>query len=162
MSDSKQNIADKLSSSGISSLKESYTHIIDVLHDMAVPDDVMSGSGNALDPQAIINATLTRIRRLTSFSTSAILLINDEFEFDIHTCLPENQQDKIKALVNQWVEEDIFSWAINQNRAVVLHGDDNYENVLHVITTRSNVMGMFVGLLPSFAKPQNHPPAHYN
>ena len=129
-------------------LKESYTHLIEILHEIATPDRPLSDSDKDSSVDAIIDAAVKRIQKLIPLSGYNIMLVDDCMQFLPHCHSTEAYQQKTSQLTEQWVDEGTFSWAINQNRAVVIHGDAQRETViLHAIAVRENVMGMFVGFL---------------
>ena len=130
--------------------EHSYLHLIDVLNEITTPDDVLTGAGNIINEEIIIEACLGRANKLFEFEAMAILMPNSEMEFAIHRCQPNEASATISEHVDQWIDNDIFSWALNQNRPVVMH-DEKYGHaqLLHVIASRTEVYAMFVGLIPS-------------
>ncbi len=134
-------------------LKESYTHLIEILHEIATPDRLMSDSDKDASFDPIIDAAIKRIQMLIPLSGHSVLLVDDSMQFLPHSHSTEEYRQKTSQLSKQWVEEGTFSWAINQNRAVVVHGDAHRETlILHTIAVRENVMGMFIGFIQDGAE----------
>ncbi len=126
-----------------SQLMASYTQLIDGLRELATPDDVITKTSGPITTDAIFDAASIRIRKLFSLQAHAFLIANEDFEFEFYSCQPERSKASFSQLMDSWIEDGLFSWALNQNRAVVQHGEDTH--VLHVIATRNRTIGMFVG-----------------
>lgn len=131
-------------------LVKSYARLLDGLRELATPDDIVVNSQGPVTMDDILDAAVIRIRKLFSLKAHAFLLPNDEFEFEVYTSQPESTRQSLRSAIDQWVDDGVFSWALNQNRAVVQHGEHNLDtHVLHVIATRSRVIGMFIGRIAS-------------
>ncbi len=127
-------------------LLSSYTALIDGLREIATPDDVITNTTGPVTVDDILEATSIRIRKLLALKAHAFLIANDDFEFEIYTCRPKISRGFLARSVESWIDDGLFSWALNQNRAVIQHDQGGGDaHVLHVITTRSRTVGMFVG-----------------
>jgi len=126
-------------------LMSSYVRLIDGLQEIAIPDDIITHTTGPITTDDIFEAARMRICKLFTLRSHAFLIANDHFEFDIYSCHPEASKNEYTKAMDAWVEDGYFSWALNQNRAVVQHckgGDSTY--VLHAIATRSRTIGLFI------------------
>ena len=127
-------------------LRVAYSRIIDAIHYVAEQDDI------ALDDTAFIEklteATMQKIRRFITIDACGIYLINEEeFTFDREQAYPEEHAEVLDSNMDACQEEGTFSWALNQNRAIVLHGEEDVSSkILHVIASRERVIGMFIAV----------------
>ena len=131
-----------------SQLSSSYIRLIDGLNEVAVPDDVLTNTTAPITTEDIFEAASIRICKLCALQSHTFLMANEDCEFEIFASYPETSYSNFNALIDNWIEDGYFSWALNQNRAVVKHDDEGVNSyVLHAIATRSRVIGMFVAHL---------------
>ncbi len=124
-----------------------YADIIDGLHKLATPDDILINNNAPLTRDNTLTASAIRINKLLPLEGLGFMLANEDHIFELAYCDPPELRDTLIELSDAWVDAGSFSWAISQNRATLLpgpHGDGSA--ILHVITTRSRVYGMFIGL----------------
>ena len=125
-----------------------YLALLDGLKDLAAPDNVILGSEDSLSQLDIFQASAIRIKKLFPLTSYAFLLENDDYEFAIFSHYPEDADKTIQANIDHWIDKDIFSWALNQNRAVIEHNTVNESiAVLHSITAHNRPVGMFIGFV---------------
>jgi two-component system sensor histidine kinase/response regulator len=105
---------------------------------------------------------LEEIRSIPNIFQSATSCITQVFQFDLITFFAVNKDDSsfelahsqnnignidAEELKHSLINSGDFAWAITQNRTVqVKHGADNQAILLHVLATKSDVWGMFVGV----------------
>ena len=131
-----------------SALSSSYIRLIDGLNEVAIPDDVLTNTTGPITTADIFEAASIRICKLCALQSHAFLLANEDSEFEIYASYPEASHSHFNALIDNWIEDGYFSWALNQNRAVVKHDDEGVNSyVLHAIATRSRIIGMFIAHL---------------
>lgn len=100
------------------------------------------------DANTIVDAALKRINQLLNFSAVAFMSVNNEtFEFTLEDCRPADQQTSLQKEIDRQINNGTFAWALNQSRAVVIHNLANKPLILHNISTRRRMLGMFVGVL---------------
>ena len=123
-----------------------YSDLIDSLHTIATPDDVLLQFDGEPDSTTILDAVWLRIKKIITLKEMGFLLLDDEgLEFNLTYYQPANAFGNINKVSNTAIKEGTFSWALNQNRAVVLHGDkDNMSRLFHVVAIRGKVIGMFI------------------
>ncbi|MBM4349461.1 MAG: response regulator [Deltaproteobacteria bacterium] len=101
------------------------------------------------EPAKILNTARLHLKRLIQFRILAFLLVDESnFEFLLTDCDPKSEWEILQKEVDFQIERGTFSWAVHQNRAVTVPA--KYFSpplVFHSMATRSNVVGMFVGVL---------------
>ncbi len=96
-------------------------------------------------PEVIVRNTLEAVRRLLALPESAIYLLDGDASFnlaqhDAEDDTPGDLPDRVEQLIRQGT----FSWALHENHPVFLPaGEDGGMVLLHVISTRTRVRGMF-------------------
>ena len=86
---------------------------------------------------------------LLDFKVMAFFTVDEEnASFPLEQCEPEGQSRIMVDLVDELIESGEFSWALNQNRAVVSGITlDDHSVILHLISTDRRIRGMFVGVV---------------
>jgi len=97
----------------------------------------------------ILQATCTHLKRLISFRAISFLMVNEsDFDFVLSGCEPESDRLLVERELDFQIEEGTFAWALHQNRAVTVPSKYFKEPlILHSLTTKSRIIGMFVGVL---------------
>lgn len=123
-----------------------YSDLIDSLHTIATPDDVLLQFDGEPDTTTILDAVWLRIKKIISLKEMGFLLLDDDgLDFNLTYYQPADAFNHINKISNAAISEGTFSWALNQNRAVVIHGDkDNMSRLFHVVAIRGKVIGMFI------------------
>ncbi len=123
-----------------------YSQLIDALHTIATPDDILLQFDGEPDTTMVLDAVWLRIRKIMSLNEMGFLLLDDDgLDFNLTYYQPVNSFNHINQISNTAINEGTFAWALNQNRAVVLHGDkDNLSRLFHVVAIRGKVIGMFI------------------
>jgi len=123
-----------------------YNQLIDALHTIATPDDVLLQFDGEPDTTIILDAVWLRIRKIISLNEMGFLLLDDDgLDFNLTYYQPANSFNHINQISNTAIKEGTFAWALNQNRAVVLHGDKSKPSRLfHIVAIRGKIIGMFV------------------
>ena len=103
--------------------------------------------------QEVFEAVRPVLRRVGEFDTHAFLEIGaDGLGFDIAALDPEERRPALVREIDHQVTEGSFAWSLYQNRPVVVRAaDPGWWTVLHVLSTPSRVLGMFVGQMESEA-----------
>jgi hypothetical protein len=97
----------------------------------------------------ILARTTAAIRRAVAFEAFAFLEADPgSLDFPVLACDPPTAADGLRREVEHAISEGVFGWALHRNHAVQIparfaQGD----LLLHSLTTRSRVVGMFVGQL---------------
>jgi two-component system, sensor histidine kinase len=99
----------------------------------------------------ILSATRSNLKRLLPFETLAFYLVNEaDLDMQLVDWEPEESRGRIQAEMDAQIADGTFAWALNQNRAVPVPAREIARTVvLHTVATRSRVLGMFAGFLPT-------------
>jgi signal transduction histidine kinase/CheY-like chemotaxis protein len=102
------------------------------------------------DPSAdILALTKPALRRVVGFDALAFLESDrGRLDFPLLHCDPPEAWDILQREIDAKIGEGVFGWALHRNHPVVVparHGGGSI--LLHALTTRSRVVGMFVGQL---------------
>ncbi|MGA2331534.1 MAG: response regulator [Syntrophales bacterium] len=118
--------------------------------DMAVSfGDLHNSSPLDQEPAAIFRATRAHLERLIPFRLLALFMVDEiSSDFVLVDCEPESGSTMIRKEVDFQIAEGVFSWALYQNRAVTVPAKYFKKTVVfHALVTRSQVVGMVVGIL---------------
>lgn len=101
------------------------------------------------DIDSIFSSTRYHIERLISFNAIAFFNIDEsDSSFIIASCDPDSKREMLEKTVDHLIENGTFAWALNQNRPIVVKRDQMAHTlVLHVLSTRARIRGMFIGVL---------------
>ncbi len=110
--------------------------------------DMHGSSSQCRDAKAILSISLNYIKRIIDFHTLAILTVNeDDSSFELFSWEPSSQGKFLQEQIDILIETGKFAWAIQQNRPVVISHEKLSEPlILHVLTTKARVRGMFIGI----------------
>ncbi len=118
--------------------------------------DLLASQGDFLgndflnkDVNAIFNLTRMHLKRFVDFHAIAFFIVDEtDFDFVIENCDPQSEQKIVLETVDYLVEDGTFAWALNQNRPVVVKANHfGHALILHVLSTKMRVWGMFVGVI---------------
>jgi len=96
----------------------------------------------------IFDEIIEQLEQLYGFSKMAFLVVDEEDnDFSLISCQPRNKQNQIQAEVDAQIKCGNFAWALSQTKACVVHSVSMpTTTVLHVLSTKSRVRGMFLGV----------------
>jgi signal transduction histidine kinase/DNA-binding response OmpR family regulator len=104
----------------------------------------------------VFSEVLAALRRLVDFESAAFIRMDEDalgYSF-VHCDPPEAQEDFEKELQRQ-IEDGNFAWALSQSRPVVVTSRASDTPLfLHALNTRSQTLGMFVGVPPDSFIPE--------
>ncbi|WP_018880626.1 bifunctional diguanylate cyclase/phosphodiesterase [Thioalkalivibrio sp. ALE30] len=97
-------------------------------------------------PELIIQNSIESIRRLLPAQDMAVYVLDNDCSFNLaYQERPEELEPDLADTVEQLIRDGQFSWALHQNHPVCLPSPVDGESVmLHVISTRTRIRGMFV------------------
>jgi signal transduction histidine kinase/CheY-like chemotaxis protein len=132
-------------------LEETYHSHVELLTLLGSLSSFQTSIQDCREPAKILGVTRMHVQRLMAFRATAFAMVDPpNFDFEVKDCEPSADQPLIQKLVNREIKAGTFAWALRQNHAVIIRKTfDGSPVVLHVIATRSRVMGMFIGLLKS-------------
>ncbi len=130
-------------------LEEHIQWIFDSLHMVAELGGVQASMQHEQEPGPIFDSVRVQLRRLIDFQTMAFFMVNEsDLAFTLTDCEPDHQLSQMKREAAAQIDEGTFAWAINQNRPVMVAAKYlPHTVVLHVLATRSRIMGMFIGIV---------------
>jgi signal transduction histidine kinase/DNA-binding response OmpR family regulator/HPt (histidine-containing phosphotransfer) domain-containing protein len=123
--------------------------ILDSLDMVAKLGELQSSLIFEHDAATILASARSHLKRLMPFRAMAFLMVEDSgSDFVLTTCQPVSDREKIEREVNLQIAEGTFATALNLNRAVMVPARHFGQTVVfHVLSTRSSVLGMFIGVL---------------
>ena len=122
-----------------------HSYAMDVLGSMTA---IFGDNQRNRDTQSILRNAHECLNRIISFDEAGFYTVDDESSFDLSYAQPDGTEAGIDAEVEVFIRNGMFAWAINQNHPVCLPSRDRQSTIiLHVISTRSRIRGMFAGRL---------------
>lgn len=90
-----------------------------------------------------------RINQIISFKASALFLVNnDTSDFEMTVCEPSESRNFIQKESDALIDNGFFGWALRERRGVLIESENHSRQfLLHVVSTHSQMKGMFVGIL---------------
>ena len=124
--------------------------VLDALDFVASLGDFQTSINPDQDASTIMAATRSNVSRILSLEVTAFMTEpHDGGELVITDCTPADHMAQLQREIDLQIDDGTFAWALNQNRALVVPAKTSATNiVLHALSTRSRVIGMFVGVLP--------------
>jgi len=130
-------------------LEEINRFTLDALETAASLGDFQTSVSKMQDASVILDETRARIRTLLPLKAMAFYLVDeDNNEFVVSRVAPSDYESYIDEEIGSFIDDGIFAWTLREKRPVIVSSkqhDDRF--ILHVMTTRSRIRGMFVGLL---------------
>jgi len=101
----------------------------------------------------IFREVMFALNKLYDFRGMAIYLVDEhDHNFSIKICDPPEAEEQLKREFDYHVEEGNFAWSLTQLRSCLMPKSEGEGTVvLHALSTRSRVRGMFMGILPADA-----------
>jgi signal transduction histidine kinase/CheY-like chemotaxis protein len=129
-------------------LEEANREYVSLLDTLATSGNFQNDLGKAESAEDIFEATLFQIRRFFPFQAIGCLESMDDGSFDLATCNPPEARLSLVAETNRTVMNGSFSWALNRNQPMIVPVGNESVVLLHSISTRKRIRGMFIGLMP--------------
>ncbi|PIR00974.1 MAG: hybrid sensor histidine kinase/response regulator [Nitrospinae bacterium CG11_big_fil_rev_8_21_14_0_20_45_15] len=103
----------------------------------------------ARDQGKIIAIGLSHLKRWMDFKAMGVFMVDEaDSEFVLQNSEPEEARSMIQEEINAQIENGTFAWALNLNKPlVVTAGNPSESLILHVLTSKSRVRGMFAALI---------------
>ena len=97
---------------------------------------------------AIFDACRKALRRLIEFDTVAFVGISaDNLDFRLAYCDPEDREETAQRTLDRLIREGHFSWALSQNRPLLVRDAGEPPVLIQALASRSRVVGVFLGIL---------------
>lgn len=110
-----------------------------------LPDGVKSKQD--LSEAIALNECATQLHNLFNFETLAFMLISEaDQSFQLRLCEPPSQAESIQYEVDKLIEQGVFAWALDQSTPVFEKAGNDKVLVLHSLSTRTRLRGMFIGI----------------
>lgn len=109
------------------------------------------------NPRETLKISQSHLERILKFDNFGFYLVNDgDNDFNLAHWTPENARNDIQREVDRLIDDGTFSWALNQNRSVVVKSSERGKSIiLHVLATKSRIRGMFYGVVSEETKNVN-------
>jgi len=100
-------------------------------------------------PDKIFKIATEHLLKIIEFDAVAFYMVDEpDADFIIKYISPEDTRQIIQKNVDHRIDDGSFAWAVNQNRPVVIKSTEGNQNlILHVLSTKRRVRGMFAGLI---------------
>jgi signal transduction histidine kinase/DNA-binding response OmpR family regulator len=130
-------------------MEEQNRWMMESLEWMVSLGDILVGFSPDHGPLKVLSTARLYLKRLIPFQTVSFLTVNEgNFDFTVSFCEPETDQPLIQKELEFQIEEGRFAWALQQNRSLMVSPKYfDYPLILHPLVTRSNVVGIFSGIL---------------
>ena len=103
---------------------------------------------NLDEASTILQETRAHVEKLIPFKASAFFLVDEtNFKFFLADCEPEEYAQLFRDEVDFLINNGTFSWALREERAIIVSSRDHQRLVLHVMSTVSRIRGIFIGWL---------------
>ncbi len=112
--------------------------------------DVLVGFSPDQGLSKILKTSRLYLKRLIPFQTLSFLTVNeDHYDFHLSFCEPEADRALLQKELDLQIEKGHFAWALQQNRNLTVR-PTYFDSplILHPLVTRSNIVGLFAGILP--------------
>ncbi len=135
----------------IEHLEENRRYVQNALETILSVSNFQDDINKHLGPDHILKEAQQRIRQIIPFEISAIYIVDEETSnFLMSTCDPLYARTQIEKHTQFLINKGFFGWALRERRGVRIESEDySRQFLLHVISTNSQLKGMFVGLLQS-------------
>lgn len=122
---------------------------LDALGILTSMGDVHGDVSQLRNPLKIFASTRLYLKRIIDFNVTAFLTVNEEdSSFTLTDSDDVNEEYDLAGIVDSLIDKGEFAWALGQNRPVeVRSAVSPYRIILHVLTTRSRMRGMFLGIV---------------
>ncbi len=129
-------------------LEEANRQYVSLLDNLATSGNFQNDMGKAECEEDIFEATLSHIRRFFPFEAIGCLASMDDGSFELVVCNPPEARLSLIAETNRKIMDGSFAWALNRNQPMIVPADGASVTLLHAISTRKRIRGMFIGVMP--------------
>ncbi|MDD2898393.1 MAG: histidine kinase dimerization/phospho-acceptor domain-containing protein, partial [Desulfuromonadaceae bacterium] len=129
-------------------LEDANRQYVSLLDTLATSGDFQNDLAKAETEKCVYEATLSQISRLLSFQAVGCLESMDDGTFELVASIPAESHSILNSVVERTVLDGTFSWALNRNQPMVAPAGNEDAVMLHPVTTRKRIRGMFIGIMP--------------
>lgn len=130
-------------------LEEANKQYVSLLDTLATNGDFQNDLGKAESEKEVYEATLTQIRRLLPLQAVGCFESMTDGSFGLVACDPPESFSFLGTLAERTIMDGSFSWALNRNQPMIVSHGNEGAVLLHVISTRKLIRGMFIGIMPN-------------
>jgi diguanylate cyclase (GGDEF)-like protein len=122
---------------------------MDALGLLTLMEEVHGDASLLRDPVTIFASTRQYLKRVVDFHLTAFFTVNEEdSSFNLNDVDVAADAYGLNEITDNLIEKGEFSWALTQNRPVEVRSSVSpYRIILHVLTTKTRVRGMFLGIV---------------
>jgi signal transduction histidine kinase len=97
----------------------------------------------------ILKESRTLVNRLIQFEATSFFIVDEKDQsFHLIDCEPVSLLEKIEEEKGRLIEDGTFAWSLYQSRPIIIPAQHfNHHLLLHVISTKSRIRGLFLGIL---------------
>ena len=101
------------------------------------------------NPDKVFEVAREHLVKILKFDAIAFYRVDEpDSDFLLKFIWPDEKLNTIKTEVDRRINDSSFAWAVNQNRPVVVKSSEQGKHlILHVLSTKQRVRGMFAGLI---------------
>jgi diguanylate cyclase (GGDEF)-like protein len=129
-------------------LENANSAYVAILDTLASSSDFQANINRGTTVEAILQATLTQLKRFLPFPAMGLLVNGEDGSFELIASDPEERRDELLADVDAMIMDGTFAWALNRNQAITVPSMRERTLLLHVIATQNQIRGMFIGQIP--------------
>lgn len=129
-------------------LEEANKQYVLLLDTLATNREFQNDLGKAESETEVYQATLSQIRRLLPFQAMGCLGSMDDGSFELLACDPPESFSFLGGQADRTIIDGSFAWALNRNQPMITPAGNESAVLLHVISTRRRIRGMFIGMMP--------------
>ncbi|MCF6235355.1 MAG: ATP-binding protein [Gammaproteobacteria bacterium] len=132
----------------VATLEKAHHRLLDSIDVIVATQPPALGANEIPTPEVITLDALTRLKKVVPLDALGLLMVDKlGLEFDLQVCEPKSSRQDLERIVDAFIDDGTFAWAISQKRTIVVpSGGSSQTKILHVIATEGVVLGMFVGL----------------
>lgn len=133
----------------IENLERIYRQDTDILNMLLQMSNIYTETGKIRSKKTVFSSLRNYLDQIIDFELMAFFSVNEnDSSFYLADCSQENEEKHISQLSDVLIENGEFAWALNQDRAVIVdHSDKQRLVLLHVLSTKNRVRGMFLGVV---------------
>ncbi|MCW8918599.1 MAG: EAL domain-containing protein [Gammaproteobacteria bacterium] len=122
---------------------------VDALGMLTLMEEVHGDASLLRDPLKIFASTRQYLKRVVDFPSSAFFTVNEaDSSFRLADTDVAADIYNLHGITDHLIDTGKFAWAINQNRPVEVRSSlSPHRIILHVLTTKTRVRGMFLGIV---------------
>jgi len=129
-------------------LEEANRRYMSILDMLASSLDFHGDLNRAKDFSAIFRATQVQVCRILACREMGCLEAMEDGSFELASWAPKDARKEIQSEIEAKIMDGTFAWALNRNQAILVPLAGNRTLLLHSIATRSQILGMFLAILP--------------